>query len=87
MAIGGDTKAIYRERSTNSEDQPAKEKRTPLRKAETLLGTRTRRRVSESTNSAGDKERSSTGDQTLHRGTESTPMSRDTKRVDCLGNL
>jgi hypothetical protein len=80
-------------RSTG-EDQPsllkihlAEEIRTPLRKAETLSGITTRRRVFESTNSAEDKEQSSTGDQTLRRGTELTQTSRDTRRIYCLGNL
>jgi hypothetical protein len=38
------------------------------------------------TNSAGEKEISSNGDQTLRRGTESTQTSRVTQRVNCLGN-
>ena len=58
---------------------------TPLETAETLPGKITRHKVSESTNPARDKERNSTGDQTLRRGTESTQTSRDTRRVNFFG--
>ena len=65
----------------------AEEIRTTLEKAKTLFGTRTRRNVSELTNLVGDKDGKSTGDQTFRQGTESTQMSRGTRRVNYLGNL
>jgi hypothetical protein len=80
MAISGNTKAIYRGKSSISdEDPPSEEIRTPLGRTETLLGTTTHHRVSESTNSAGDKEvplgiKHSTGELNLSGGDNNIPL-------------
>ena len=88
MAIGGDTKAIYWGKINHLW------RSTLLRKYELRWG---RPKLCWGQGHAvgylnqptqlGDKERSSTEDQTLRRGTESTQTSRDTRRVNCLGNL
>ena len=61
MAIGGETNAIYwGSQPYLLKINPVEETQPPLGKAETPSGKITQRRVSESTNSAGEKEQSST---------------------------